>query len=127
MGHLETDGRMGRNYIKGYLGDRINPILVATGYNFRLVVNWMASLISFAPLDGAYRRRCGRRRGDRRRCSAGRGRRSSAERGYSQFEASRGAAKLTELLPRDPCAEDPVRYLEYEETTLRETRSVGHT
>ncbi|MFA7711547.1 MAG: IS5 family transposase [Candidatus Neomarinimicrobiota bacterium] len=35
FGHLKSDNRMSRNYLKGVEGDRINPILCACGYNMR--------------------------------------------------------------------------------------------
>ena len=34
MGHLKTDGHLGRNYLKGRLGDQINAVMTAVGYNF---------------------------------------------------------------------------------------------
>jgi len=33
IGHLKAEHRMGRNYLKGPEGDRINAVLAATGYN----------------------------------------------------------------------------------------------
>lgn len=35
FGHLKADNRMGRNYLKGKDGDRINAILSACGFNMR--------------------------------------------------------------------------------------------
>jgi IS5 family transposase len=35
FGHLKTDNRMDRNYLKGSEGDQINSILCACGYNMR--------------------------------------------------------------------------------------------
>ncbi|MFA6742886.1 MAG: hypothetical protein WCS36_01635, partial [Candidatus Neomarinimicrobiota bacterium] len=35
FGHLKSDNRMSRNYLKGVEVDRINPILCACGYNMR--------------------------------------------------------------------------------------------
>jgi IS5 family transposase len=37
---------MGRNYLKGRDGDRINAVLAATGYNFGLLLRWLARLLS---------------------------------------------------------------------------------
>ena len=34
------DHRLGRNYLKGREGDRINAILAAIGYNFGLLMRW---------------------------------------------------------------------------------------
>ena len=33
IGHLKDEHRMGRNYLKGRDGDRINAVLAAAGYN----------------------------------------------------------------------------------------------
>jgi IS5 family transposase len=35
---------MGRNYLKGREGDRINAVLAAAGYNFALLLRWLARL-----------------------------------------------------------------------------------
>ena len=40
IGHLKTDSLLGRNYLKGQLGDKQNAQLSAAGYNFRLLLNW---------------------------------------------------------------------------------------
>ena len=36
---------MGRNYLKGPEGDRINAVLAAAGYNFSLLLRWLAELL----------------------------------------------------------------------------------
>jgi hypothetical protein len=36
---------MGRNYLKGRGGDRINAVLAAAGYNFGLLLRWLARLL----------------------------------------------------------------------------------
>jgi transposase, IS5 family len=36
---------MGRNFLKGRDGDRINAVLAAAGYNFALLLRWLASLL----------------------------------------------------------------------------------
>jgi len=38
IGHVKSDNRMGRNYLKGADGDRINAILAAAGYNMRKLI-----------------------------------------------------------------------------------------
>lgn len=35
IGHLKSDNRMGRNFLKGVEGDRINAILCGCGFNMR--------------------------------------------------------------------------------------------
>jgi transposase, IS5 family len=36
---------MDRNYLKGRLGDRINAVLAVAGYNFGLLLRWLADLL----------------------------------------------------------------------------------
>jgi transposase, IS5 family len=38
IGHLKSDTKLGRNYLKGVQGDKINALLAAAAYNFR---KWM--------------------------------------------------------------------------------------
>jgi hypothetical protein len=45
IGHLKAEHRMDRNYLKGRDGDRINAVLAAAGYNFGLVLRWLAELL----------------------------------------------------------------------------------
>ena len=45
IGHLKAEHRMGRNYLKGPEGDRINAVLAAAGYNFDLLLRWLAELL----------------------------------------------------------------------------------
>ncbi len=46
IGHLKNDGRLGRNFLKGRDGDRINAILAGAGYNYRLVLKWLRRLFA---------------------------------------------------------------------------------
>lgn len=39
IGHMKSDGKLGRNYLKGILGDCINTILCGIGHNVRIIVN----------------------------------------------------------------------------------------
>jgi len=41
IGHMKTDGHLGRCYLKGRDGDAANAILTAVGYNFRLLLAWL--------------------------------------------------------------------------------------
>ena len=43
IGHLKSDFRMGRNYLKGALGDALNVILAASAWNLSL---WMRRLLA---------------------------------------------------------------------------------
>ena len=45
IGHTNAEHRVGRNYLKGRDGDRSNPMLVATGHNFSLLLRWLAGLL----------------------------------------------------------------------------------
>ena len=46
IGHVKAEHRMNRNYLKGRDGDRINAVLAAAGYNFSLLLRWLARLLS---------------------------------------------------------------------------------
>ena len=43
---MKTEGRLGRNYLLGTLGDAINAILAGVGYNLRLILNWLKALFA---------------------------------------------------------------------------------
>ena len=45
IGHTKAEHRMGRNYLKGRDGDRSNAVLAAAGYNFSLLLRWLARLL----------------------------------------------------------------------------------
>jgi len=45
IGHIKAEHRMGRNYLKGRNGDRANAVLAAAGYNFSLLLRWLAQLL----------------------------------------------------------------------------------
>jgi IS5 family transposase len=45
IGHMKTDGHLGRNFLKGRDGDHANAVLTATGYNLRLILAWMRLLL----------------------------------------------------------------------------------
>ena len=44
IGHVKTEHRMGRNFLKGRHGDAANAVLAAAGYNFRRLLAWLAAL-----------------------------------------------------------------------------------
>ena len=44
IGHMKTDGHLGRCYLKGRDGDATNAILTAVGHNLRLVLTWLRLL-----------------------------------------------------------------------------------
>ena len=45
IGHIKAERRMGRNYLKGRHGDRINDVLAAAGYNFSPLLRWLTRLL----------------------------------------------------------------------------------
>ncbi len=45
IGHCKTDGHLGRNFLHGRLGDRINAVMSAVGYNLRLILKWLRGLL----------------------------------------------------------------------------------
>lgn len=48
IGHLKTDHRLNRNFYKGIVGDNINVMLAAAGFNFKRMMNkWKASFWLF--------------------------------------------------------------------------------
>jgi IS5 family transposase len=44
IGHLKNEHRLGRNHLAHSAGDAINAVLAAVGYNFRLLLKWLALL-----------------------------------------------------------------------------------
>lgn len=45
IGHMKTDGHLGRCYLSGSVGDAANAVLSAVGYNFRLILAWLRILL----------------------------------------------------------------------------------
>lgn len=45
IGHIKNEHRMGRNYLAGQLGDAVNAILAAAGYNFSLLLKWLKAFL----------------------------------------------------------------------------------
>jgi len=45
IGHMKTDGHLGRCYLKGREGDAVNAVLTAVGHNLRLVLAWLRLLL----------------------------------------------------------------------------------
>ncbi len=41
IGHLKSDGKIGRCYLKGALGDALNVILCGAGHNIRKLLRWL--------------------------------------------------------------------------------------
>jgi IS5 family transposase len=47
IGHMKSDGHLGRNFLRGTEGDAANLILAAAGHNLRLLRAWLAWLLVF--------------------------------------------------------------------------------
>ena len=45
IGHMKTEGHLGRCHLKGAAGDAANAVLTAVGYNLRLVLAWLRMLL----------------------------------------------------------------------------------
>ena len=46
IGHMKNDGKLGRNYLLGSLGDAINALLSGAGHNIRLILNKLREKLS---------------------------------------------------------------------------------
>jgi IS5 family transposase len=46
IGHLKSDHRLGRNFLKGVTGDAINLLLAAAAFNFKRIMNKWKRLLS---------------------------------------------------------------------------------
>ena len=47
IGHMKSDNRLDRNYLKGVVGDKINALLSAAGYNLRKLLRWLVFALIF--------------------------------------------------------------------------------
>ena len=54
IGHLKSDHRLERNFLKGIEGDKINALMSAIGYNFRKLLRALACTLFFN-LRGVWR------------------------------------------------------------------------
>ena len=43
IGHMKSDGKLGRSYLKGVEGDKINAVLCGVGHNLRLLLNFLTA------------------------------------------------------------------------------------
>jgi len=49
IGHMKEDGKLGRNYLRDCLGDKINALLCGGGHNLRIILRKLRDLLSFLP------------------------------------------------------------------------------
>jgi transposase, IS5 family len=57
IGHLKSDGRLSRNFLKGTEGDAINAILSGAGHNLRKILRQLALFIVLGLIAMCHRRR----------------------------------------------------------------------
>ena len=41
IGHMKSDGKLGRNHLAGILGDKLHVLLCGIGHNIRLLCNFL--------------------------------------------------------------------------------------
>lgn len=47
IGHMKEDGKLGRNWLKGSIGDKINALLCGAGHNMRIILRKLRELLLF--------------------------------------------------------------------------------
>ena len=47
IGHMKEEGKLGRNWLKGSLGDKINALLCGAGHNMRIILRKLRKLLFF--------------------------------------------------------------------------------
>jgi IS5 family transposase len=47
IGHMKQEGKLGRNYLKGEIGDALQALLVAVGHNLRLILNYLRKFFAW--------------------------------------------------------------------------------
>ena len=47
IGHMKSEGKLDRNYLKGMIGAKLNAILCAIGHNLRLILNHLKDIFTF--------------------------------------------------------------------------------
>lgn len=51
IGHMKTDGELGRNHLGGVLGDKINALLCGAGHHIRIILRKLREIFSFFVID----------------------------------------------------------------------------
>ncbi len=54
IGHLKSDFRLARNYLKGTLGDHLNVVLAATAFNLKKWMNQVPDIILYLFLEAVF-------------------------------------------------------------------------
>ena len=50
IGHMKSDGKLGRNWLKGAFGDALNAVLRGAGHNLRLIINKLRGACQSSPI-----------------------------------------------------------------------------
>ena len=50
IGHMKEDGKLGRNWLKGSIGDKVNALLCGVGHNLRIILRKLRERLSFFAL-----------------------------------------------------------------------------
>ena len=59
IGHMKTDGLLGRNWLKGEIGDALHAVMCGAGHNLRMILAalrrfcawiWLCMLTAFKPM-----------------------------------------------------------------------------
>jgi len=58
IGHLKTEGHLGRCDLKGGAGDAANVVLSAVGHNFRRILAWLREILCLFLLQLSYTLAC---------------------------------------------------------------------
>ena len=49
IGHMKSDGKLGKNFLKGILGDQMHALLCGLGHNMRMLVRFLKGKHAFCP------------------------------------------------------------------------------
>lgn len=47
IGHMKSDGKLSRNWLKGQEGDALHAILCGAGHNIRLLLRWLRHFCAY--------------------------------------------------------------------------------
>jgi IS5 family transposase len=47
---MKEDGKLGRNWLKGSIGDKINALLCGVGHNLRIILRKLREMLSYFTL-----------------------------------------------------------------------------
>jgi len=57
IGHMKTDGKLDRNWLKGALGDAMHAVLCGAGHNLRMIL-WKLRLLCLFVIAAFQSQRC---------------------------------------------------------------------